>query len=89
MRDKQSNELVAVKYIERGEKVSHLIYCVCISVFISTKFEPFLGLFEVHLSLIIGFLFEFKNWFSFSVCWNVEFELGISSLMKGLSSNSL
>lgn len=89
MRDKHSNELVAVKYIERGEKVSHLIYCVCISVFISTKFEPFLGFFEVHLSLIIGFLFGF----SFSVCWYVEFELRISSLihpvLKGLSSNSL
>lgn len=26
MRDKQSNELVAVKYIERGEKVSFFIF---------------------------------------------------------------
>ena len=30
MRDKQTNELVAVKYIERGDKVISTFFCWCL-----------------------------------------------------------
>lgn len=38
MRDKQTGELVAVKYIERGEKVSQLVTAIVIIVFYLCKF---------------------------------------------------
>ncbi len=46
MRDKKTRELVAVKYIERGEKVRDLIihvYCRGIHVFVSFPFSFFFG----------------------------------------------
>jgi hypothetical protein len=46
MRDKKTLELVAVKYIERGEKVRDLIihvYCRGIYVFVSFPFSFFFG----------------------------------------------
>lgn len=39
MRDRQTNELVAVKYIERGEKVSTSIFSISISYSLSCSFD--------------------------------------------------
>lgn len=60
MRDRQTNELVAVKYIERGDKVPLVFLSCCfllLPILISFKFFPFTNhVLTSHFRKLVGWL---------------------------------